>query len=194
MEDCKNNYCSKDNWETDDYNVIEESVILNLSEYIAHFLDRQTFMACCEACPNFGKSWGCPPFENNEENILSQYEKVRIFVTRIFPKIQYLAIDDAETFIETERQKLDKKLLNLEQQTGGRAMSYIGKCIYCEDVPCARLMGKSCRHPEKIRPSLEAYGFDIEKTLREIFNIELKWGEHGKAPEYFSIVTALLFV
>ena len=42
---------------------------------------------------------------------------------------------------------------------------------------------------KKVRPSLEAFGFDIAKTLSELFNIELLWGKDGKLPEYLVLVS-----
>ena len=54
---------------------------------------------------------------------------------------------------------------------------------------CTRNCGTPCRHPEKVRPSLEAFGFDIAKTLAELFNIELLWGKDGKLPEYLVLVS-----
>lgn len=45
-----------------------------------------------------------------------------------------------------------------------------------------------CRHPEKVRPSLEAFGFDISRTLSELFGIRLLWGKDGVIPEYLTLV------
>ena len=47
---------------------------------------------------------------------------------------------------------------------------------------------KPCRHPELVRPSLEACGFDIARTTSELFGIELKWGSDGLMPEYLTLV------
>ena len=47
---------------------------------------------------------------------------------------------------------------------------------------------KPCRHPELVRPSLEACGFDIAHTPSELFGIELKWGTDGSLPEYLTLV------
>ena len=47
---------------------------------------------------------------------------------------------------------------------------------------------KPCRHPELVRPSLEACGFDIAHTTSELFGIELKWGTDGSLPEYLTLV------
>ncbi len=61
--------------------------------------------------------------------------------------------------------------------------------FHCSDNECTRNCGTPCRHPEKVRPSLEAFGFDIAKTLSELFNIELLWGKDGKLPEYLVLVS-----
>lgn len=42
-----------------------------------------------------------------------------------------------------------------------------------------------------MRYSLEAFGFDISKTLIDLFGIELKWGSTDSLPEYYTYVSAL---
>ena len=51
-----------------------------------------------------------------------------------------------------------------------------------------RPLGLPCRHPELVRPSLEAYGFDISRTTNELFGIELLWGKDGMLPKYLTLV------
>ena len=48
-----------------------------------------------------------------------------------------------------------------------------------------------CRHPERVRPSLEACGFDLERTASELFGIEMRWGRNGLLPEYLTLVCGL---
>ncbi|MFR2062233.1 MAG: DUF2284 domain-containing protein [Alistipes sp.] len=43
-------------------------------------------------------------------------------------------------------------------------LSRYGMCPGCN---------RPCLHPDKVRPSLEAFGFDIARTLSELFGIEL---------------------
>ena len=64
----------------------------------------------------------------------------------------------------------------------------IGSCLYCPEGTCTRPEAKPCRHPELVRPSLEACGFDIARTTSELFGIELKWGTDGSLPEYLTLV------
>lgn len=64
----------------------------------------------------------------------------------------------------------------------------------CRDVPLlprrkrTRPTGEPCRHPDKVRPSLEACGFDIGRTTTELFGMDLKWGTDGRIPEYLLLV------
>ena len=82
-------------------------------------------------------------------------------------------------------------LAELERRTGGRAFSYVGSCLYCPEGSCTRPEGLPCRHPERVRPSLEACGFDIGRTTEELFGIPLLWGTDGKLPAYLTLVCAL---
>ena len=48
--------------------------------------------------------------------------------------------------------------------------------------------------PAQQRPSLEAYGFDISRTLAELFGLELLWSPDGEAaPPVLTYVAAILF-
>ena len=43
--------------------------------------------------------------------------------------------------------------------------------------------------PGKSASVTRSFGFDIAKTLSELFNIELLWGKDGKLPEYLVLVS-----
>lgn len=168
-------------------------VTLSAEEYISRFRDPQKFIECCRKCPNYGNSWGCPPFEKDFDALISGYEKVMLTATKIIPSKAGLPLDMSRSLIRPERIRLEKNLRELEKKTGGRAFAYVGSCLYCEEENCSRKEGLPCRHPELVRPSIEAYGFDIGKTLTDLFNIELKWGEKGMMPEYLTLVCGLFF-
>ena len=70
-----------------------------------------------------------------------------------------------------------------------RAFAYAGRCLYCPNESCARLEGRPCRHPELVRPSLEACGFDLCRTTEELMAIPLRWGEGDRMPEYLTLVS-----
>ena len=138
------------------YTARDFSAELPAADYIARFRDAERIGDYCRACPNYGRSWGCPPFGFSVGRYLSGYATALLTVTKIVTQKQGLA--------------------------------YVGTCLHCPEGTCTRPDGKSCRHPELVRPSLEACGFDIGKTTAELFGIYLKWGTDGKLPEYLTLV------
>ncbi len=166
---------------------------ISVEEYIRLFRDVATVESYCRACENYGKSWGCPPFDFDVEERLRQYKNLRLIAVKITPKEQGLPIVVAQELILPERKRLDKYLLELERQHNGLACSYVGKCYYCTEDVCSRICGEPCRHPQLVRPSLEAYGFDVARTAQELFGIELQWGYNGVLPESLTLICGIFF-
>lgn len=154
------------------------------------FRDRERFLGLCGECPNFGKRWGCPPFDHDTTELLMAFTTADIYATLIYPDRTGLPASEAAAIMRPVREELERRLIEEERALGGRAFTFVGECLYCPPGTCARITGSPCRHPELVRPSLEAYGFDIALTLRELFGIELKWCAGGKLPEYLTLVTA----
>lgn len=175
------------------YTIEEFSHDISVAEYIAHFHKPNEVWGYCRACSNYGKQWGCPPFDFDVVERLSKYRSLQLIVTKIILHDRSLPSFEIDNILLHERLELEKRLLELERTHCGLACTFIGKCLHCGEAYCARLEGKPCRHPELIRPSLEAYGFDITKTLSELFDIELKWGINGSTPEYIILVCGLFY-
>jgi methionyl-tRNA synthetase len=69
----------------------------------------------------------------------------------------------------------------------------VGTCPYCGGAPCARIEGKPCRHPSKVRPSLEAFGFDMGKTAQDLLGLEIKWSHDEFLPEYLTLICGIFY-
>ena len=163
---------------------------LPAADYIARFRDAERFMGFCRACRNFGHSWACPPFGFEVDEYLAGYETTLIVATRITPEEHAIPFSEAKRLIRPERQRHERRLLDMERQYGGRSFAYAGTCLYCPEGTCTRPEGKPCRHPELVRPSIEACGFDVGRTTSELLGIELRWGTDGCLPEYLTLVSA----
>ena len=159
--------------------------------YINNFRDREKFLESCRECGNYGRSWGCPPFDFDTDALLAQYSKVLLVATKIYPQQHDLPIGASQQLIRPERIRLERRLLELEQHSGGRAFAYIGTCLHCQSDSCTRISELPCRHPDLVRPSLEAFGFDISRTVSELFGIQLLWESDGLIPEYLTLVCGL---
>ena len=154
-------------------------------------ISRKNFIELCEKCPNFGCSWGCPPFDFDTDEFLRQYKYAHLMATKIIPDRNDIPVEMTQEFIRPERVRIEKELLEMERKYGGRGFAYVGKCLYCSGSECTRKRNRPCLHPDKVRPSLEAFGFDIGRTLSELFGIRLLWGKDGILPEYLMLVSGL---
>lgn len=163
---------------------------IEAAPYIAGFHDGQRFIKLCRQCSNYGKRHGCPPFEFNPLDILKKYRNVKITGIKITPDNNDIPIERANELMQPAIGKLNEDLLAEEKALSGLSLGFVGACPYCGGQPCARTQGKPCRHPQKVRPSLEAFGFDVAKTAKELLGLEIKWGKNGKMPEYLTLVCA----
>ena len=68
---------------------------------------------------------------------------------------------------------------------------FAGTCLLCPPEHCTRRKNLPCRHPESIRPSLEALGLDIARTTSGLFGIDLQWGRPDAPPAYLTLLSAL---
>lgn len=146
-------------------------------EYITNYRSAEMTMAACEQCPNFGRTWSCPPFQFDFGEMLKEYKEVILIAMTVKsePTEVNMSTDILDNLSAPYRRALSRRLLGWEERYGGRSFSTIGRCEYCAQQPCARLSGEPCRHPELIRPSLEAAGFDLVRTSSEILDIPLFW-------------------
>lgn len=170
------------------YHTEDLTLTLPARDYLARFRDTARVEGYCRSCPQYGRSWGCPPFDFRLEELLADYHSVLLIATRITPQTPNLPMAQASLGIVPERIRLERRLLELEGRYGGQAFAYTGSCLYCPTGSCTRPLGLPCRHPDRVRPSLEGCGFDLGRTTAELFGFELKWGRDGLMPEYLTLV------
>lgn len=171
--------------------ITDMQVTVSARDYITDFRNVDKFMAMCRQCRNFGRQWSCPPFAEDWTDTISGYSHVTLFATKIEPIGHNIPLAEVLGLFRTQRRRIEPLLLRLEKDTGGLAFSFAGECLCCPEGECARVNGERCRHPELVRPSLEAVGFDIGKTTEQLFSLPLKWSADGHAPEYLVLVCGL---
>lgn len=174
-----------------DYSLTYSATTIAVDDYIARFRDADRFEVCCRRCPNYGRSWGCPPFDFDVLQRITPYQSVTLLASRIVFSSSHLSFDDFNTLIRPERLAIESRLLRLERAHNGLAALYIGSCLYCPEGCCTRPHGEPCRHPHKVRPSLEAYGFDMGRTASQLLGIELQWSDDATVPPCVTLICAL---
>ncbi|MDR1934445.1 MAG: DUF2284 domain-containing protein [Candidatus Accumulibacter sp.] len=184
------------------YNVSHLVSEIKLVDYVKGYRDAPRFMEYCKACKRYNACWSCPPFEFDTEEYISPYERAYIIGTKIVldentikeNKGWEACKETACAILEKVRPGLDGTLLELERQYPVGKAFFAGTCHVCPAGTCARIKGQACVAPERTRPSLESFGFDIGKTSAELLNIELKWSKDGVLPEYLTLVSGFFSV
>lgn len=171
------------------YTLQEQWRTIPMKEYAETFRDFGRVRGYCHGCGRYGKCWACPPYDFAEDEYLGQFTTISLLATKITPSEGVaLTPETAERILNRERQRLDRMLLGME---GNARAFFAGTCILCPPEKCTRREGLPCRHPESIRPSLEALGFDIARTASELFGIPLQWGSPGTFPAYLTLISAI---
>ncbi len=169
---------------------------LPLADFVRDYRDLPRFRTLCQACDNYGQCWSCPPYDFDETVFLSPYVEANLIGARVDVPQEARFCGDGEAcrrkgdaLLRPLRALLDDALLRLEQELPGGRAFYAGSCMRCPKGACRRRSGEPCVAPEKLRPSIEALGFDVERTASELLATELRWGEPGRLPDYFVLVS-----
>ena len=168
---------------------------LKLKTYIESYRDVERFIGFCKACEGYGKTWACPPFEVAPP--LEEYEYITIIGSKIYNSEQEFSSTDkmreaVRQIFDISRLTLDDRLLEIEARYPTTRTLFPGSCRRCPAGECTRLQSKPCIMPDKMRPSLEALGFDLGRTTSEVLDIELKWGSGTGLPPYYTLVYGVL--
>ncbi len=164
---------------------------LPVQEYIANYRNSEYFLSLCGQCANYARRYGCPPFEYDVLKKISSFTTAYIVGVQIVPQTKDLPLASSYTFMRPVIEQLSDEMLKEEQRSGGLSFGFAGGCFLCGEMPCARLTNQPCRHPDKLRPSLEAYGFDLSRTAEQLLGIPLLWGKDNKLPDYLMLICGL---
>ena len=179
------------------YSVTTKEVTIAADEFIRRYRDVERIGAYCLQCPGYGTSWGCPPFDFDPCTVSDGYKTVKLMGTTIeFDEETRAACTTAEQSTATGREAMNEvwktllpQLYEMERELpGSRCFTF--RCVLCPEG-CTRVEGKPCRHPEKLRHSLESVGFDIVSMTRDLLGIDLEWSTDGSLPKHITLVTAL---
>ena len=161
------------------------------------YQDRERFMAYCRECPRYDALWSCPPLSLDVDRFLDSYEWGHLLCVKI--DLDDETIREADTtekikaagwdIVSTVKLDVEGRLRRLETKVPGSLSLSSGGCNLC--ASCTRKSGNPCRQPDKMRYSLDAFGFDLTAITKDLFHIEILWCK-ARLPEYFTLIHALL--
>lgn len=154
----------------------------------------KTRRLCKEGCVNYGRKWSCPPFSSRFSDIVSdgKFDKGIIIVGNIclddmkYIKNPYQQVKAANMILKSRCERMARYI---ESRTDGYSL-LSGSCNLCK--PCKKKKGIFCKHPEKMRYSLESTGLNVQSLLEDNCGYKLLWYEKGMKLQYTSVVTMVL--
>ena len=172
------------------YHISEMSAETTAAEFVERFVHIERFLPACQQCHNYNTRWTCPPFGFDPMTIWSAYTGLRLYARILHADAPGQPLDDALDVLKHEKRLYREKLAQWESSVPGSQMLLAGTCDQCK--VCEKSQGRPCRHPERLRYSIEALGGDVEGCLQHYFHVPVLWGRDGLAPEYLVLVGGLL--
>lgn len=179
------------------YTLSTHEATMAASEFTSRFRDVERIGQYCLECPGYGKSWGCPPFDFDPAMVTDGFNAVKVMGTIIeFDDQTRAACETPQQAIAVGRQAMDEvwqsllpDLYEMERRhPGSRVFTF--RCVLCPEG-CTRPQGKPCRHPDRLRHSLESVGYDVEAIARDLLGITLEWSSDGSLSKHITLITAL---
>lgn len=83
------------------YTVERYTAEIDAKAYIGGFRRADYFIRLCQQCGNYGRRYGCPPFDDDPIDVLDGYDSVRILGVKITPKDKSLPLEASNDLMET---------------------------------------------------------------------------------------------
>lgn len=153
-------------------------------------IDKERFTELCKSgCRNYNQKYSCPPLSPSFLTCFGKYPEFLVVMLKIdlsqlsnYKEYHQLRVGNAVI-----KPRLERIMRSLEAKFGGKYLS-TGACRLCK--PCQKKIGKPCKHPDKMRFSLESLGVDCDKLSKDVFNLPLLWYQNHKAPAYTAVICA----
>ena len=180
-----------------DYRLEYRKGSLPMAVFREMYQDRERFIDYCRECPRYDTVWSCHPLDFDTDEYLEKFAWVNVLGAKVI--LNTKVIEEADTaekvmtvgweIVSAVKLVLEEKMRQMERQISGGVSLSSGGCNLCKE--CIRKEGKSCRMPEKMRYSLDAFGFDLSAITKDMLGIDILWCR-DRLPEYFTLIHGLL--
>ena len=145
----------------------------------------------CEACPEHGKRFSCPPHSPSFPLYVGSAQWARVICLR-FERKHFGQLASADAYLTDFFRKAGKKLTDelLVYRKMGYVIAGSGPCLLCE--PCAAEIGRAhCSEPDGPIYSLESMGVNVADLCKKAFDIDLEWHSEDRQEGHVCVVGAV---
>lgn len=146
-----------------------DAVIIKAGEIVV----QEKFAGMCfePRCDGYGRSLSCPPHVGGPEamrKMTSEYDKALVFKVEVPKEVAFSFERNEVLALIHEIGAGVEKAARKQGMTKARAFAG-GSCkeLFCADYPECRVLDekKTCRNPQKARPSMSGHGIDVARLL-----------------------------
>lgn len=179
------------------YRVEYKTAPVEMRPFRQKYQDREKFMAYCRECPRYLTRWSCPPLSFDVNEFLEPYSWINLLCAKICLDDETIRAADTTKkiktvgweIVSTVKLDMEERLRRLETKVPNSLSLSSGGCNLCEH--CTRESNLPCCQPDKMRYSLDAFGFDLSAITKDVFQIEILWCKDS-LPPYFTLIHGLL--
>jgi len=171
---------------------------MDIPTYLEEYVCVEEFLEYCKACDSYEKIWSCPEYDFDVLDYWNQFDFIHIIGNKITFDDEVVELartpEELASFMDQvlgrEKQALAEILYEAEARYPGSISLSAGSCHLC-DI-CEKVVGRTCKYPDKMRYSMESLGANVGKTCSKLLRVELLWSSEDKLPKYFVLISALL--
>ena len=88
------------------------TAVVPVEDYIEGYVDVDTFLECCRACPNYEKVWSCPSYDFDVLSYWRKYETLELTAVKIIFDEEFAG----KAFTKAEQDKILGQSLRVEKE------------------------------------------------------------------------------
>ncbi len=147
----------------------------------------------CEACPEYGKRFSCPPHSPFFPQYVDSARWAKVICVR-FQQKHFGHLASHKKHLTHFFRKAGRVLVDalVEYRKQGYVIAGSGPCLACEQ--CAAEAGQECcSRPDGPIYSLESLGVNVAHLCKEAFGLDLEWSSVGGQAGHVCAVGAVFF-
>ena len=179
------------------YSVEYRKNSMPLPDFRQKYQDREKYIVYCRECSRYDTTWSCPPLSFDVDAYLERFSWIGVLCAKINLTEEVIAEADTPEKIKSVGREIllsvklgmEEKLRRLEKDIPGSVSLSSGGCNLCAE--CSRKDDVPCRQPDKMRYSLDAFGFNLTAITKDMFDIDILWCK-DRLPDYFTLIHWIL--
>ncbi|MBQ1523690.1 MAG: hypothetical protein IIZ55_00980 [Firmicutes bacterium] len=162
------------------------------ASFVNSFVEVEKFLAMCRECRNYNTVWSCPPYDFNVLDRWASFRTIHLTACR-YDTFEGESVPHAVAALAKMKEILTGYCEELAAKAPGSQVVSAGSCTICSEG-CSRPLGLPCRHPDRMKHSIESLGGDVGAVMEHFFGLPVLWGVGDKPPAYLILCGGVLYV